>query len=463
MMPNDPVEELQKKLDELVRLRKIEEEKYGELLTLLDTKSEFTLPQESAPELARIKESLNRAWDVARDAFTKAEAEDRTMWRQVAANTVRYLQPFVAQQREFNSLVVHLVNELTASVMQSLEQIRDFQNTLILYFQKVIPVIDTKSREMIGVEDKNIAIHLTRFQDELLEFKERIHHAARDHADMLYQELDRRVGTLQVDSGEQTAALQSLQNSLRSLHHLAAALKTTGAKTSAPAVPGDEYRYFHFEENFRGSREQIREKFRDYVQHYRTGLSGPVLDLGCGRGEFLELLKQEGIAAIGVDSNSAMIQKCREIGLDVHEDDLLSFLKSRAENSLGGIFCSQVVEHLPADYLLKLIESAYARLQPGAPLLLETVNISSAFGFLQVYTKDLTHRTPIHPDTLKFLIEASGFKNAKVLFTSPVPAPAQLKLFPQPADETQVVFNQNMTKLNRLLFDPQEYAVLAFK
>lgn len=462
MMSNDPVEELQKKLDELIRLRKIEEEKYGELLTLLDSKSGFRLPQEAAPELIDVKDSLNRAWDVAREAFSKAEAEDRTMWRQVAANTVRYMQPFVAQQREFNSLVVHLVNELMTSVMQSLDRIRDFQNTLVLYFQKIIPVIDTKSREMIGMEDKNIAIHLTRFQDELLEFKEKIHHAARDHADMLYQELDKRIGTLQIDSGEQTANLHSLQNSLRSLHHLAAALKTTPAKP-APAVPGDEYRYFHFEENFRGSREQIREKFRDYVQYYRTGLAGPVLDLGCGRGEFLELLKQEGIAGIGVDSNSSMVQKCREMGLDVHEDDLLSFLKSRAENSLGGIFCSQVVEHLPADYLLKLIESAYARLQPGAPLLLETVNISSAFGFLQVYTKDLTHRTPIHPDTLKFLVEASGFRDAKTMFTSPVPAPAQLKLFSQPADETQVVFNQNMTKLNRLLFDPQEYAVLAFK
>lgn len=462
-MPKDPVEELQKKLDELTRLRKEEEAKYGQLLTLLDSKTGFSLPQEASPQLNEVKESLNRAWDIGTDAFSQIENEDRTFWKEVAANTTRYLQPFVRQQREFNSLVVHLINEFVGSVVLSLEKIRDFHSTLILYLQTLVPVMDTKVREMIGLEDKNIAINLTKFQDNLLKFQQQINESARDHADLLYQELDKRIGTLLVDSSEHNDDLRALETSLRSLHHLSAALKTAKTEKQARVAPNDQYRYFHFEENFRGSRDQIREKFQQYVQHYRTALSGPVLDLGCGRGEFLELLKNAGIAGIGVDSNTPMVQKCVEMGLEVYEGDLLEFLQSRKENSLAGIFCSQVVEHLPPDYLLKLLDAAYARLQPGAPLLMETINVGSAFGFLQIYTKDLTHRTPIHPDTLRFVINACGFRDPKILFTSPVPAPAQLKLLPQPADETQAVFNQNMEKLNRLLFDPQEYAVLAFK
>lgn len=455
MIPRHPVEELQEKLDELIRLRKQEEEKYGQLLTLLDGKCGFPLPQEVSRQLGGIKDALNKTWDIGTGALSQTQSEDRTFWKEVAANTGRYLQPFVQQQSEFNSLVVHLVNEFVESVILSLGQIREFQNTLILYLQSIVPVVDTKFREMVGIEDKNIVTNLLKFQKQ-------IHDAARDHADLLYQELDKRMGTLQVDSGEQTESIRSLQISLRSLHHLADALKSSKEEREIP-VPNDGYRYYHFEENFRGTREQIREKFQEYVPHFNKGLGGPVLDLGCGRGEFLELLRGAGIAALGVDSNASMVQACKDMGLDVHTGDLLEFLRSRKENSLGGIFCSQVVEHLPPDYLLKLLDAAYARLQEGAPILMETVNISSAFAFLQVYTKDLTHRTPIHPDTLKFIVNASGFRDPKILYTSPVPAPAQLKLFAQPADEMQAVFNQNMEKLNRLLFDPQEYAVLAFK
>ena len=455
MIPRNPVEELQEKLDELIRLRKQEEEKYGKLLTLLDSKCGYTLPQESSKPLEEIKDSLNRAWDIGPSSLSQAQSEDRTFWKEVAANTGRYLQPFVQQQREFNSLVVHLVNEFVESVNQSLEKIRDFQNALILYLQSIVPVVDAKFREMVGIEDKNIVTNLLKFQSQ-------IHDAARDHADLLYQELDKRVGTLQVDSVEQEESIRSMQTSLRSLHHLADALKSA-PKKGRSAAPSDEYRYFHFEEDFRGPREQVRAKFQDYVAHYRTGLNGPVLDLGCGRGEFLELLRDAGIAGVGVDSNASMVQKCRAMGLDVHTGDLLEFLQSQKEDSLGGIFCSQVVEHLPPDYLMKLLDAAYVRLRAGAPILLETVNVGSAFAFLQVYTKDLTHRTPIHPDTLKFIVNATGFRDPQILFTSPVPAPVQLKVFSQPADETQAVFNQNMAKLNRLLFDPQEYAVLAFK
>ena len=457
MTPKDPIEELQQKLEDLIRLRKQEEENYGKMLTFIDSKCSFELPQESATKLAEIKDAMNRLWDVSRGAVEAAKQEDRTFWREVAANVQKYLEPFVQQQREFNSLVVHLVNEYVQSVNESFVRIRDFQTSLILYFQAITPMVDTKFRETIGTEDKNIVVNLLKFQRQ-------IHDAARDHADLLYQELDRRVGTLQLDSSELRESMESLQTSLRSLQHLANAIESAApTDKTAKLIAAGESRYFHFEENFRGSREEIRDKFAQYVEHYRTGLSGPVLDLGCGRGEFLELLQAAGIRGMGVDSNVSMVQSCRQMGLDVSQGDLLEFLGSQKENSLAGVFCSQVLEHLAPDMLMKLLEAAFVRLQPGAPIVVETINIASAHAFLQIYTRDLTHRTPLHPDTLKFLINAFGFKDSRVLFTSPVPAPAQLKLFAHPANETQLIFNQNMAKLNTILYDPQEYAVLAFK
>lgn len=464
MNRQDPVEELEQKLDELIELRKKEEEEYGNLLTLLDQHCQFPLPNELSSRLLEIKDSLNRSWDVSKHAYYAAQQEDRSFWKEVARNSIQYLEPFVQQQREFNSLVVHLLNEFIESAALSLSRIREFQISLILYFQKIIPIVDSKFREMVGAEDKNVLVNLQNFEKHLTKLHTQIQKAAKSHTDLLFQELDKRMETLQVDSQEQQNLLSTFQVTVRSLHHLANSLEKSDAKSAPENIQSrDESRYFHFEEYFRGSREEIKEKFRDYVKYFQTRMDVPVLDLGCGRGEFLELMKEASIPALGVDSNGEMVKKCREMGLNVSQGDLLSFLESQEENSLGGIFCAQVVEHLPADMFLKLLQISYSRLKPGVPILLETVNIGSAFAFLQVYTKDLTHRTPVHPDTLKFLVSACGFQKPEVLFMTPVPAMARLKMFNDPSDEAKKLIDQNMAKLNQLLYDSQEYAVLAYK
>jgi hypothetical protein len=158
-----------------------------------------------------------------------------------------------------------------------------------------------------------------------------------------------------------------------------------------------------------------------------------------------------------------MVKKNREAGLDVSQGDLLEFLFAQPENSLGGIFCSQVVEHLPASVLLRMLEAAFVRLKPGAPILLETVNVSSVFALTQVFTRDLTHITTVHPETLQFMLNACGFQRPEILYTSQVPAVQQLKLFSKPENEAQEIFNHNMTKLNQLLFGPMEFAIYAVK
>ena len=99
-----------------------------------------------------------------------------------------------------------------------------------------------------------------------------------------------------------------------------------------------------------------------------------VLDVGCGRGEFLELLRAKGISARGIDLNEEMAAVCRERGLDATAGDALSYLLAQPDGSLGGLFAAQVVEHLEPDYLMRFLEAAYHKLRPGSKIVLETIN-----------------------------------------------------------------------------------------
>ena len=419
------IAELQQRVHQLYVLRKQEEERSVKLLTLLNQQHFFPLPSETGSRLEEIRANLNTSWKTAETALTALEQEDRVFWKDVASSLAEYLKPLIKEQEDFNSLVVHLFNELLSSVTLSLDQVRLFHHTLIRYFQAFLPVIDTKFREALGIQDRNLGLFRNRLE-------------------LLLHEMDKKIETLLVNSTEEAPEESS----------------------DVPSTPvaGHSYKYYQFEESFRGSRESIKEGFSDYLQYFQTNSAKfPVLDLGCGRGEFLELIKGQNIVGIGVDSNREMVLVCREHGLDVWEGDLLTFLKSQPPDSLSGIFSSQVVEHLPPDYLLQSIEIAYSRLQKGGTILLETVNVGSAFSFLQMYTRDLTHRTPLHPETLSFLLTASGFRNAKILFSSPVPSTLPLKLIQEPANEKESLMNENLNKLNKLLFDFQEFAVVATK
>ena len=215
-----------------------------------------------------------------------------------------------------------------------------------------------------------------------------------------------------------------------------------------------------FEAQFRGSPEEIRARLGEYLPVF-AGASD-VLDIGCGRGEFLDLLRLSGVTARGIDLNEAMVEVCRRNGLDAARADALSYLQALPDGSLGGLFAAQVVEHLEPAYLTRLIEAAFDKLRPGSPIVLETINPACWFAFFESYIRDITHVRPLHPDTLRFLLIAGGFQQIEIRYRAPYPEQDKLQPAaapPQLRDAFEPM-NANVEKLNRLLFTYLDYAAI---
>jgi SAM-dependent methyltransferase len=215
---------------------------------------------------------------------------------------------------------------------------------------------------------------------------------------------------------------------------------------AASSVPD----YFAFESRMRGSVESIRERQRRYVDDLRE--DGPVLDIGCGRGELLGLLREAGVEARGIDADADMVAYARGDGLEVEQADLLEYLEGLDAGSLGAIFMGQVVEHLPASTLVRALGLAAAKLRPGGVLIAETINPLSPIA-LRNYFADLTHAQPLVPETLELLARQSGFAQTEIRFLN---EPAER--LTEPDDP---VIAANVRRLNELLFAPLDYALVA--
>jgi SAM-dependent methyltransferase/uncharacterized protein YoxC len=229
------------------------------------------------------------------------------------------------------------------------------------------------------------------------------------------------------------------------------------------AIPSDsEFDYFLFEERFRGSEEEIKNRHKAYLDYFRGREN--VVDLGCGRGEFLELMRENEVPARGVESNTDMFLLCREKGLDVVQQDLFSYLESVPDGSLGGIFCSQVIEHVPAGLQLRLLALAKRTLKPGSPLVVETINPECLFALARNFFLDPTHVRPVHPEMLRFVLESLHFEKIEVKFSALVNSGRQIpKLtLPDPSPNLES-FNQGLQHLNTFVFGYQDYAVVGYR
>ncbi len=410
-----------------------EEQAYAELLDALDRlAAELPLPSERLPDQPALLERANALWETAAPPAADGlrGRHQRAVWSAVA--------PAFARQQEWSSAVVRLLNGQVEEGARAFAAQKQLASALVQFLQRVQPLMDARDRAAAGL--------------------------AVSRAELVLEAFDRRQESL----GRRLEGLLSLRDRVEAVSETVRAVEgTLRSAPSAPAVAAAAARaagdavYVAFENRFRGGRDEIRERLSSYVEHFRD--ASPVADLGCGRGEFLELLREAGIAGVGAETNAQAAAECRRRGLAVEEVSLVDFLRARAAGSLGGVFAAQVVEHLPPGVLQAALAAAQRALRPGGLLVLETVNVRSLLAFLEIYNRDLTHERPLHPDTLAFLAAAAGFSEVRVEMRSPVDAATRLRAVPAEGlpPLAAEALNENVARLNALLYGPQEYALVA--
>jgi O-antigen chain-terminating methyltransferase len=260
--------------------------------------------------------------------------------------------------------------------------------------------------------------------------------------DRLRAETGRRLDELSRRAGLQEARLTLAESASPGARPAAAAAAPAPSAGIPPGV------YALFEERFRGSPEEIARGQRWYLDLVK-GAPGPVLDVGCGRGEFLRLLADEGIPGSGLESNPLSVGACRRDGLEVEEGDALVALARRPAGKLGAVVAFQVVEHWPPETIFRFLQEARRVLAAGGVLVAETVNTDS-LSSLRTFYLDPTHVRPVPSEALQFLAEAAGFVDARIALRSPLPASGRLE-----------EHSENDRRLNALLYGPQDYALVA--
>jgi SAM-dependent methyltransferase/prefoldin subunit 5 len=398
-------------------------------------------------------ERLNTLYRIIEPAPTSASFKAR-----LAAGARRLLGRVLSRQQEFNSVVVDHINR---NMTVGLEAHRASVHT-----------IEWVESRIDGYKDA---------RDELQRHLEAL--LARERRN------DTAVHALAAQHDELRAALNVIQQATHSLKREFEKVRTGSPMQTDPGSPIpdpahgsnpvsrnpnpapssqfddlDSHKYVAFEDQFRGSPDEIRRRVQDYLPIFEQ--ASDVLDVGCGRGEFLELLRDRGVRARGIDVNPAMIEVCRGKGLEAETADALAHVRTLPDGSLGGLFAAQVVEHLEPRYLTRLLDAAFDKLRPGAPIVLETINPACWFAFFESYIRDLTHVRPVHPDTLKFLLIATGFQRVEITYRAPYPEGDKLQTLPHGSgaptslDDMIETLNANVEKINRLLFTYLDYAAI---
>ncbi len=211
--------------------------------------------------------------------------------------------------------------------------------------------------------------------------------------------------------------------------------------------------YLAFEDAFRGAREDIKQRVSVYLPFIRDAGAGtaqaPVLDFGCGRGEWLEVLKENGLVAYGLDLNRLMVAQGRERGLEIAEGDVVEYLQSLQPGTLGGITAMHVIEHIPFERLIELYDAALVALKPGGIAIFETPNPENLITGACNFWFDPTHLQPMPPPATQFIVQSRGFERVEIV-----------RLHPNEGDHLRDVPDQ---WLKALLLGPQDYAIVARK
>lgn len=329
--------------------------------------------------------------------------------------TKMFLENIFSAQEMFNVRVVRIFNALV-------KEIASFGKKL------------NEQHDILHAHTEKVATEFSHFRTAFKTYDENLSNQSQSLVDSVKQELEQKLET----------KLNEIKKSI--------------------LYPPLEFDYKKFQDRFRGSQQAILQNQKQYLRFFHECKN--VMDIGCGRGEFIEMLHQNGIGAFGVEIDPDMVRECRAKSLNVADIDVVSYLKIQLEretpDSIDGIFSAQVIEHLYMDYLIEMLRLCYRILQPDRFIVLETINVKCLTAFTTSIYLDPTHVKPIHPETLQFILESLGFREIAFLFSSEFSDEIKLHKV-EPHCEQDTIYNQNVKKLNELLFAPQDYAIIAKK
>jgi 2-polyprenyl-3-methyl-5-hydroxy-6-metoxy-1,4-benzoquinol methylase len=429
--------------ERLDRERRAADRQYNDALTALDRAQQDrqALPQLPPPPVihdASQIERLNSAWKIVP---VQPSTGHRSIKSRLRGFIWRVVTPALDAQQRFNAAVVDHINLNTAAharaeqvaaalvgaARREIEALVRFEWLLLQFAQTITGYVDTKDRSGGGPE----------LREQMALVQQRLA--------MVEREITR---------GIERADSPGAVHAVRSTAQLPSVFTDLGSVV-----------YRGFEDRFRGTIGNIRERLESYMPLFAGAAN--VIDIGCGRGELLDLLRAHGVTAHGIDTNQAMVDECRSRGLAVERADALTFLETQEDASLGGLVAIQVVEHFEPAYLVRVLQLAYQKLRPGAPLVLETINPACWMAFFETYIRDLTHARPLHPDTLRYLVQATGFTGVNIEYRAPVTEGDRLDRVATPAGidaataAVAAAVNAHADKLNARLFSSMDYAVIA--
>ena len=379
-----------------------------------------------------------------------------TNFRQMEAHTAAQLDRVT---NHFNEAV----GQLSTEIREQAEYNQTYFETLPRQLNDLQSVVRMQFHSIISEQGKVLRIHdalnkgyqalqaqMSQRAGEQTDVQQR--HAAelqglRTQLEQQIDELTERLQKLRMDIAQQET---------RIAHFL------DGAKSSVVSgeiQPGGGERdhlldsmYFSLEDTLRGTPEQIKETVQVYLPVLRdAAITDDILDVGCGRGEWLEVLRENGFQARGIDTNRIVIQRCKELSLDVVEAEALTYLGSLPDSSLNAVTAFHFAEHLPLDALVRFLDESGRTLKSGGLLILETPNPENLLVGSCNFYLDPTHKNPIPIPTLKLLVEARGFRCQEVM-----------KLHPVGSAKIEVK-DQLTSHLNHYLYGPMNYAVVARK
>lgn len=259
-----------------------------------------------------------------------------------------------------------------------------------------------------------------------------------------------------ITSFEKNIALHNTR--LRNLSKEVAVLKEKVQYLSAGSTPSSGHRfdqfYKAFEDTFRGSEEVIRDRLFEYVPLF-TSLPGdtikkPVIDIGCGRGEFLSIMRENGFRAVGIDMNDAMVECVKNMGLEAYATDARSYLASLKSSSVAAITGFHIVEHIPFESLMDIFSECYRSVARGGFVLFETPNPETFSVGAHTFYLDPSHQRPVPPRLLQFMLEYAGFA-------------CEIIRLHEVEETPRSTTSEVVRKLHKSAYGPADYAVVGRK